>query len=251
MQARHAYFENKPHSFLRCSPSQATIALLARHAFILRQVQNGVQLYAETEASYDAYFDERAPLDFNIASTDPNFFNYTKLPTDFQGLLVYASEDELNQSNNESVTLHPRFVDQPDALKLGTLQIASASIKASFDTNSPGQFEIRFETRHTLWQYHIFGHGISQLNIRSIDGAADIPFSKAVETTLANGQNAWQLTSEFAIPLGIIKPKFQLTYTDIATTTKTVVLPNADPAKLAMTEINGEKRIVSPLYVYV
>ena len=258
IKVSHTYFENEIDQNVVFKPQVATQAFIEKYSFKIRQDTYGLQVYVQSQQpiyellEYIHQTDGINLFDFDILAKDPNFYIYTELPLSIQGPLLYSSEDELNQFENESIRLHLRIGDARDESVFGELQISFDDIINNLNSSVKNEYEIRFDARSTRWQYYIIYASNIHYDTISIKGSSGIEFSDPIEVSLPNGDKALLMTSTSLIPLSNI-PKFKFDLINSKTDGTTIFsgLPNPDPNALSLTEIDGEMLPCSPAYIYI
>ena len=129
--------------------------------------------------------------------------------------------------------------------------------------DSSSKFEIAFNARSTQWNYYVINKSSIKLDHPKIEGKSEIKFEGPFNRVSQTGNKALFFTSgNHLIPLSEIpKFKFNLINESKASaktakktlTSKTIYtsLPNPDPGKIDIEEIEKKIIVSSSIYVYV
>ena len=267
VQVFHSYFENSFCNCLQFKPTNETMELLNRFGFKLRNYPNGFDLYTNSNNSLKSLFqyisnttDQRV-FDFDIESDNPGFNCFTNLPADWIGQILFDSSSPSNNFENGSLVLATGFSKKMTSLLTGKLSVQFDDILKYTGDKQYADLTIQFETRNTQWQYFIVNKSALHLTNLFIKGN-NIEFNEPENVTIQSGQQALMFSSgEHFLPLSK-KPKYRFSlFEHSAEETGTIKkaadkiifkgLPNPDPLRINIADMNGKQHVSSPMYVFV
>ncbi len=265
----HSFFAHNECNCLQFVPTPETQSVLRRYGFKINPSVNGFGLYTNSTdnlENYLTYISSASGLnkfEFNIESVDADFQIYTNLPVNWQGQLLFTSNNSQNTATSGSIQLQMNLEPGNDPSKIGTLNILFSDITSQTNKGNLN-YEINFTARSTQWQYNIINQSNVELDQPSIKGKSEEVFDGPVSTNLANGQNALLFSSQNLLPLSqVALYEFNLVNEQSKSTTNSQLkkisgsatvfkgLPNASPSHFSITEMNGETVISSPMYIYI
>ncbi|NND61568.1 MAG: hypothetical protein HKN48_00075 [Flavobacteriaceae bacterium] len=266
LKIEHHYFEELICNALQLQPGPATKKLMSQYPIRLNQIQGTYEFYVNTTNSMGDYLEylksksEDGYLDFELVVIGQEFFGYTNLTIDEIPSYLYTSDSFQNQVESDLIDLSP-------VLTTNNPVNVFAAVKLSFDdliaqAESIPQYRITFEARETQWEYFIINRSEIDLSNSSISGNEDIVFEGPDKVVLQNGEEAFKFSSgEQLLRLSEIpKYKFDLISTppingneDARLRNKKIFegLPNPNPLQMNIIEVDGFKRVSSPMYIYV
>jgi hypothetical protein len=266
----HSYFEQGICNCLRFKPGATTTGLLKRFDFKIRNKINGFDFYSNSRYTITAFLQyiqtstNQTFFDFEIESNDPNFHLFTELPVDWVGQLFYDSQASVNMHQDGVVELGQSLSENANITSLGNLTVHFDDILKFGPGNKCAQFAINYKARSTQWQYFVINKSSIQLNNPAIGGKADIGFNGPENVTIENGERAILFTSgDNLIPLSKVPTyKFDLVNRPAlngndppkrASAPKIIFrgLPNPDPKRIGIVNVNSINQVSSPIYVYV
>ena len=268
LEVFHTYFDKNSCRCLEFNPGDATGTLITRFGFKMKANTNGFEFYSNSSQALDSLltYIERATgqtyFDFDIVTNDPQFNNFTELPVNWAGQLLYDSRKV--SDNNGTVLLMGTLSDTRSIQVLGNLKLYFKDIMAFLAEYGYVQFNISYKARSTQWQYYIINTSAVPLNNSGIAGKTGINFSGPETVNIATGQQALFFSSgNTFIPLSE-RPvqKFDLVNKPVNTGNgmlnkspgpKIIFkgLPNPDPKWNGNVVIDTVNRVSSPMYVYV
>jgi hypothetical protein len=268
MQVLHSYFKEGICNSLLFTPAPATEKLIKRYGFKIRQKINGFDFYTNASSSITDFLTHIQQttgdtfFEFEIHNTNPNFNIFTELPVNWMGQIQYDTHTRV-ATTGAIIQLQAIFESKNAPPPFGNLKIQFDNLLALQTSNQLSQFEIQYHARATQWQYYIINTSAIPLENPMVKGKSDIQFVGPTNITIQTGQEALLFSSgEQFIPMSEIPTyKFDLINTinsqtttiKNATTSKTIFkgLPNPNPGRIGTVEVNGEKKVTSPMYVYV
>ncbi|MDB5134940.1 MAG: hypothetical protein JWP37_1543 [Mucilaginibacter sp.] len=270
VEVLHSYFEHGICNCLRFKPGATTSGLLKRFDFRIRNKINGFDFYTNSRNTITAFLKyiqtstNQTFFDFEIESNNSNFHLFTELPVDWVGQLVYYSQADTNVYQEGVVELDQSLSENVNATSLGNLTLHFDDIIKFGIDNGYAQFAINYKARSTQWQYFVINKSSIQLNNPAIGGKADIGFNGPENVTIENGERAILFTSgDNLIPLSEVPTyKFDLVNRPALngndppkrTSAPKIIfrgLPNPDPKRIGIVNINSINQVSSPIYVYV
>jgi uncharacterized UBP type Zn finger protein len=99
VEVTHTYFEHGFCKGLHFQPSQATDMLIHRFGFTYVITKKGLQFYAKRKQDLIGFLNyvldvaDKPYFEFLVSTDNDNFYQFTDLPLDELGLLVYSSKD--------------------------------------------------------------------------------------------------------------------------------------------------------------
>nr|WP_321235687.1 hypothetical protein [uncultured Psychroserpens sp.] len=261
LEVRHTYFETGFCQGLVYSFSNDTKQLIDRFNFKLFITDKGFQFYFPQENAIEAFLNHITAatgishFEFNTNAVDQAFYQYTNLPIDANGGLLFDSSQ--GDSEPSFIVLKQQFQQELIANDLFKLRISFADVLKSKGNGFPVHYKINFFSRATKWQYNIINSSQQNFNQLSIKGAADIEFDSGKEVVLQNGQVATCFSSIQDILFSQV-PKYSF---DLIGTTETLGvqkettifkgLPMPNPKQLQVSTEHTQKVLISPMYVYI
>ena len=270
VEVSHTYFEKSICNCLQFSAGSDTAQLIKRFGFKLKNNTNGFDLYVNSSSALSSLLNyickatSQTSFDFDITTNNKNFTSFTDLPVNWVGQLIYDSQASSNTNDAGVIQLAETLSKNQSTPLLGNLKLYFNDIlKFSSDTG-PAHFNISFKARATQWQYFIINKSQVQLTSPAISGKTDISFTGPENIALETGQQALLFSSDSTlIPLSE-RPKHRFDLVNKpaeagrgafgkAPAPKIIFkgLPNPDPARFGIVEIDKINQVSSPMYVYV
>ena len=266
----HTYFEQSICNCLQFSAGADTLTLIKRFGFKLKNNVNGFELYVNSDSPLNELFKyisnttDQTLFDFDIVTNNKNFTGFTDLPFNWVGQLLYNSQASTSTADAGIVQLSETLSKNQSSPLLGNLKLNFNDIlKFSAETN-PVQFNICFKARATQWRYFIINKSLVQLSSPAISGKTGIDFTGPENITLETGQQAMLFSSDNTlIPLSerpmhrfdlVNKPSGSTGSSFAKASAPKVIfkgLPNPDPSRFGLIEIDKVNQVSSPMYVYV
>jgi hypothetical protein len=238
---------------IQCNPVGDFKEIIQRSGMVLRQSENGFQLYAPTDESISSYLEQLSntygitAFHFDITVEDYEFYNYTNLPLDRAVSFSFSSADPQNNTHGALTNLHPSLEEVGDNNQLGKLHIAFSDMFVLTTIDAPVAFAISFTQRATQWHYYLIISNLLDLyNLRIVNDDG-FTFDVPTDAVLPNGGKALLITSNVLIPLNDYN-KYNL---ELIFDEQRIKLPNASAAQIGMFEIEGAQWATSDIYVYL
>lgn len=266
----HSYFEKNICRCISFVPDNTTWKIVKRFDFRIRNTVSGFELYTSSINLIDEvlnYIKKAASVicfSFRLVINDSIFYSVTEMPINWIGQLIYDSQSDSNFHTADGIQLSEKFSKKVTTSYLGSINIYFNDIMKFGCDGRYTQFNISYLARSTQWQYYIINKNAVQPDNLTITGDTNIIFSGPENTIIGSGQQALLFTSgNTLIPLSEVpKYRFDLINKPLAGTgtvtgrqsiSKMVYpgLPNPDPRRVGITQINSETRVSSPIYVYV
>jgi hypothetical protein len=265
LAAYHTYFEKYICTCLEFTPDASTTLMLERYGFKIRKSVNGFDLFFNGSGSAAGMLEHVAGVTgqnyfaFTIDSTNEAFLLFTDLSVDWLGQLEFDSSSPANQQVNGTIVLAEKLTSCALVSDPGVLRIYFADILA----NTAPAYEIRLNARATQWQYYIVNKSAAVLDNPAISGKPAAGFSGPESVTIPTGQQAMLFSSGDLLPLSEVpKYKFDLVNHSSSESSSQLKsasggkiifkgLPNPDPGRVGIVQINGKKQTASPIYVYL
>jgi hypothetical protein len=246
----HTYFNNQIDT-ITLIPKDATKQLFHSYGLKLIKDKHSFQFYDQSDNGFShllTHINESAGIDafkFDLINTDSSFFNYTDLPINFMGNLIYSSTNTSNKIENDTVTLEPKFEENSNPLKLGEVHLKFSDLKS----DNPANFEIKFKTRSTYWKYYIINNTQVNINNLSIFSHSDLEFDAPIYTTIKQ-KEAIVIKSKMMIPLNH-HSAIDLVNTEKQQKMVLTKLPTPSPNDIIISKNEGKSMVYSPMYIYL
>ena len=269
VKALHSYFNNNVCSCLDFRPSDSTLEMMKRFGLVVKDQIDGFGFYCSTNDSLNNYLNYIATVsnetafDFNIHSKDSNFNLKTDFPTSWIGTINYNSGNKKNTLSQGVLELKVDILANDNTEFLAQLTVNFKDIIKYKELNSTVEFEIKFKSRSTQWQYYVINKSSVKLDNPKISSKPEMNFEGPVKIKIATGEEALLFTSgDHLIPL-TQSPKYKFNLIDESVkegdsqknriSSKMILngLPNPKPERIGF-EIDAITKIVSsPMYVYI
>ena len=257
----HSYFEQGICQCLWFKEGKATADLSKRFGLKRRDTINGLEFYADTQATIRAFLNyissttKATYFDFDLETTDDAFRTFTESPLGWLGQFVYDSQNESNTNDRGITQLNAELSPDFNAKSVGSLKIYfSDIIKQGF-----AQFAISYMARATQWQYFIINRSAVKLDNPAISGKNEVKFDGPETVTMDNGQKAILFTSgSNLLPLSKVSGlRFDLVNNSVQadsqkSSSKIIFkgLPSPDPIRIGTVQ-GQSNQLASPMYVYI
>jgi hypothetical protein len=250
LAVEHAYCADAAHCAFSFQPSAACAHWLAQTGALVRTGRAGLTLFADAGAPP---LPPEAAFDFEVASADPLFDNYTAgLDAPAGQVPHYSSADASFDAAGAVWRLQaaqhaPRQAART-RLRL-TLRPPAAAAAAG---GAVVRLVLPLAARATYWKYLLLGAWDGEAP-EIVDAAREVGFEPAVAEPLADGRNALAIRSSVRIALEE-RPerRFQLRSRRAARGAARVLikrLPAASPRRFGLAHIAGVPALVSEIYV--
>lgn len=265
----HSYFESNVCNCLHFKPSVETEKLQKRFGFMIRNNINGFDFFSDSKFSlasllpYIKISTNQASFDFEIESNDEAFSNFTEIPLDWRGQMHYNTNSASNYFENDVLVLGINLSEKMSSSTMGKLSVHFDDLLKYTAVKGYADLSIRLNARKTQWQYFVINKSSLSIINPVIKGNNGTVFNGPELVTIQSGEDALLFSSgENLLPLSRI-PKYKFSLVDHITANETDTikkitdrvifkgLPNADPRRVSLVEINGIKQFLSPMYVFI
>lgn len=267
----HTYFNKGICNCLQFMPDTGTQMLLKRFGFIIRDKIDGFDLYSNSTTELSALLSHVSKITgknafgFKIQTNNSSFNYFTDLPVSWRGQLMYDSQAIVSVSASNLVQLKETQLNDAGNTCIGSLNVQFDDLLKYSNTNGFAQFQINYKARSTQWQYYIINKSALALGNPAVVGKSDISFNPPSDVTIDTGQQVMLFSSgNNLIPLSEV-PQYQFDLVNNPasnsgessggknTSVKTIFkgLPNPDPARIGIVNIDNQQQVSSPMYVYV
>ncbi|MGJ8743174.1 hypothetical protein [Polaribacter sp.] len=248
VQISHSYFYNNEAIPVQFIPNKITQNIFIKFGFVIQKTPTGFNLYSNTTETLEALLTyiatttEVKSFEFNLTTSDSFFPTYTAdFPIENIGMLTYTTS-----ANNNA--LQARHIAQSDFNNFGELTIHFKDFLKYFEDNSPVNYKISLEARLIQWQYYLISEQTLDLSEIYIKTNSNIQFHKT-ERRILNNKSAIVFSSNTLIPLrNFNEHKFDL-YINEKKIIDGLPIPNANKVDVVLN--NGEKTIISEMYLYL
>lgn len=265
LSVNHEYYTSNDLAHFTFLPNKETQELLKKYQIIFSQNGNAISLSIRGDIdpnNYIHYIQENCnliALGIQVKPNSTNFYQFTDLPYDFLGRLIYRCETN-RQTNQGNVLINYSSYDPGNFEELALIKIPFSSL----DQNSikPIKYLIKFNSRRTTWIYNIITSLPEAFKALSISKYESIEFEKEDEAILENNQKVIRFTSNQSIPLrqssrslfNLMEQRLNnnsLSKQQINTRVIYKGLPNPSLSKLIIVKANQQANFYSPMYIYV
>ncbi|WP_428232583.1 hypothetical protein [Flavobacterium sp.] len=243
--------------------------LLKKNGFILHPSSNGFEVLYNSSVPINTMLDyisktsSQDYFEFNMQSSNLNFYFFTALPINWFGLITYTSHNNNNNNNNNgTITLLETLETKQSNSFTGNLKIYFEDLKKFLNNSSPVLFEIIFKARETQWYYYVINKNDVLLNNAAITEKGIVQFDGPTKVTLQTGEQALLFTSNNKHISLSEKPKFKF---DLINTSgrkelspdninaKIIIksLPVPDVSRMTIIQNSQGGQVVSPMYIYL
>jgi hypothetical protein len=251
----HEYYENGQCKNMKILPDANTQKWMTSTGVLFRQTENVGRLYIPDSFSLADAIDE-APEDFQLRfdciSTDSLFLNFTEMPIDAIGTLVFTNEF-LESAEEAPIELTGTFhANTNPSQPVATILLDLTELE-SLQENSPVHYSVQFKSREVAWVYYIVNASDSfKADQFKLDGPESDLFNGPFPATLQNGTNAVSFDSgDNLIPFQE-RSSIVLNLSDPLTNQILISrLPTARPESLQSKTVEGKRKIYSAIYIYL
>lgn len=256
LRAVHTYFGGKVCNCLQFRPDAATMIMLKRFGFEVRYRVDGFTVYtsAADRAALLSYLAETNYADafvFSMQSRRDDFVSFTDMPQDRQ--LVYDS----NKTDHDELQAFYTAADNRGVT--GNITIRFTDLLLAWQQQDAPAYSIRLRARTTQWQYFVVNRNALMLKTPTISNKKNIVFDGPVSVTIPTGEQALLFTSARDLIPFSEDPLCQFNLVNAGGSANAIGgnriiykgLPAADPSRMGVAEIDGQKVFVSPMYVYL
>lgn len=261
LSVAHSYFEKGLWDCIQLLPGKTTKTLQKRFDIKMRMGINGLEVYLNSIGSatslltYITSVTDQDYFDFEIVTDPLLFWSVTDLPSNSVGQLIYDSQLSVPKDKTTSI-LKPTLSDEPCLKNSGNVKIRFADIIKS--ESGKISFHIEFQAKSTQWNYYIINKSKIKLNKPGIaEKANSISFEGPESVTTQEGISAIRFSSGgHLLPLSQV-PKYKFDLVDDASGgtsgAKPIYkgLPNPDPIRTDIVQVNGKNVFASPMYIYI
>ncbi|QHS56443.1 hypothetical protein GWR56_13180 [Mucilaginibacter sp. 14171R-50] len=265
LMTRHAYYESGWCECFSFSADEDTARLFKRYQIGIAAVAGGFKLYTFGRGLTNLVDSLNAAgpgfFQININCSDPTFYNFTELPTNWIGSIEYNTAYTSAATAN-AAELYAKLLPDAQPGYAGKIIINFNDLTS---LNGRPAFYIEFSPRATQWQYYVINQSAVYLSSPVIeDKQHQTSFEGPQQVTTVMGQPALFFSSgQRLLPLSNW-PKYKFNLLDrlppksqgtaaFATTAKMVFkgLPNPDPGYVSPVLVNNRQQLSSPMYVYL
>jgi len=243
IELRHSYFKEGKLRGVTLQPTEASAPLLQEFDMRIMLQENFLNVYLPETTSVLDLIALGITLQFNMVSQDPIFINYTELPMNEQGIVLFKNDSALGNPAQLSTTYQ---TTANPSQTVGRISIALANLPYT-NNQEPFTYIAQFTARAVAVKYlFVAPPSITQLKMQGDDAAL---FSGPFPFVLENGTNAQVFDSGTNLfPLSEV-PTVQRTleFLSNAVPAASIKLPTPSPETLRI----ENDRIVAPVYVYL
>jgi hypothetical protein len=217
----HPAYDGAPARDLSILPLPGTERLMHNAGLIMRRISDGVTLFFDSEKTdaLEAYGRDLADpftLVFRLVSENPFFENFTELPGDRQGRIVFLESGRKQEDGVFPLTKGEALASadlqdkeaeniQPLLAQAGTPLlglVAVAPLQGMDLSGLPGHrtYRIRFRGRKSIWKYLLLGK-FSDTAFSVVDLDGEVTFSRKADETLPDSRKAGVAESDTPLPL--------------------------------------------------
>ncbi|CAM1367306.1 conserved hypothetical protein [Tenacibaculum sediminilitoris] len=262
LEVMHSYFIDNVCKGLIYTASKETEDIIKRFSLKLKVTNKGFSFYTDTKKTIREFLDYITlvtgveSFNFNVTTTNQQFYHYTNLPVNQLGIIEFSSASII--INDKEKQLIPKFTKTQEVNVLFKVAINFQDL-INLDKNKElANYKIQFEARETQWKYFIVNNSNQNLGKLSIEGKSKEEFRGPFEVELQNGQKAqeFSLVGQL-LPLSET-PKYQFNLISsskkngvdrIRVICKGLPVPNPDIIKIKGSELDIV--VASLMYVYV
>jgi len=250
----HSYFKDNICSCISLIPGAVTKSLLKRFDCKYNNPLNKFGFYCNCNSPISAFLNYIRKttgtdyFDFEINTDDQNFNYFTDLPVNWVGQLIFDTRSADNRFEKNILSLREKLSTGNNTNSLGILKIRFDDIIRYSSERTAAQFEIRFSSRSTQWQYFIINKSDAQVQ-NPVIGKADTRFTGPESVTIKTGEQALLFTSgKKLFPLMQYPGQ---TFSLVGNKTIIKTLPCPDPAMFDFVDVGGVRQVSSPMYVFI
>jgi hypothetical protein len=205
IELRHSYFEDGKLYNFTVKPAEASLRLLQEFDLRIVKKENIIRVFAPETTNVTALIESGITLQFDVFTTDLTFINYTQLPLNAPGFVLFKNDYALGNP----ALLSPTYQTTANPSQtLGRISINFANLSYT-ENQEPFTYTAQFTARAVRIKYiFIIRHDVSQLNLKGDDAAL---FSGPYPSLLPDGANAQVFDSGTNLILLSEQPKFQRT----------------------------------------
>lgn len=263
----HSYYENSVCRGLNFVPSNETRNLMQRYNFLQSSTDNILGVYCNSTQStkdllsYLLNTNENPVFEFEIQTSDPNFYAFTKLSVEWNGRLEYSSASYSTEEGSSKFDLSPNYTNEGQSTGI-FVSIHIQDLINAITAEEAVSYTITMEANATQWQYYIINNSPNSFGSLQIYTGSEVTFNGPEEVALPNNQKAKLYTSDSLLSLSEV-PMYKFKLIDASGRASTndsnpipgkVVfngLPNPNPAQTGISELDGVPVPTSPMYIYI
>ena len=267
LRVDHDYFSDGIAQGLIITPTVTTSTILDKYNFRLNLFSNGFDFYSKDRENLAAFFTyvkaatATDSFEFNMSTSDANFYVFTDLPIEWQGIINYSSQYPENKKTDQQIELVGDLSQNMAINQVAHIALYFDDIIKALEQNTVVEYQIKFTARSTQWHYYLINSSQLDLTNVAIKSTPHIGFEAPQKVTLQNQQDAL-LFSSGAQQIKLSKvPEYKLDLIENTTsepvqsltTYKTLFygLPNASPDNFTVEQLDGDSIVISPMYVYI
>lgn len=250
LAVEHTYCADAAHCALGFQPIAACVHWLAQTGALVRAGRAGLTLFADAGAPP---LPPEAVFDFEVASADPLFDNYTAGLDAPDGLIPhFDSADGSFDAAGGIWQLHAAQHVGRQATRSRLRLTLRPPIASATAGTAVTRLVLPLAARATYWRYLLLGDWDGEAP-EIVDTARQVGFEPAIAEPLADGRSALAIRSSVRIALAE-RPerRFQLRSQRAARGAARVLikrLPVASPRRFGLADIAGAPALVSEIYV--
>ncbi|WP_417873685.1 hypothetical protein [Xanthomarina gelatinilytica] len=262
LDVMHTYFENNACKGLLYVASKETENIIKRFSLKLKVTDRGFEFYMDTKNTIEEFLNYitlatgEDSFNFNVTTTNQQFYHYTNLPVNEIGVIKFSSSSVV--ISNEGEELIPNFTKKQETDVLFKVAINFQDLIKLDKNKELVNYKIQFEARKTQWKYFIVNNSNQNLGKLSIKGTSEEQFEGPFEIVLQNGQKAQEFSLEAQLlPLSEV-PKYQFNLVSsikkngvdrTRVVCKGLPTPNPNTIKIMGSKLNSV--VASLMYVYI
>ncbi len=256
----HDYFSDLIDGSISLTLGLIMEELKKRFDIQIQNIQSAYNIYINSEVSTEVFLSHLESttsnhfFDFNIQVSNPNFYNYSDIPTDFIGTYVYESNASENRLDTNVTLLNPKINTTVSHNLLGEVKIYFHDILEN--PSGATTFLIALKARATFWQYDIVQSKLDRFSNLYVDGSFSNFFEGPEQVTLPNNKVAVRFITPQPLKLSEV-PKYKFQLFGIRTTASALnknlnmELPIPDGRFTITNNENRDHKVLSPMYIYL
>ena len=274
----HQFFADRECRDISFQPTAETLALLGKAPLLMKMTRNGFTVIATCDgealnAQYGHDSDKPLSLVFKAFMGDFQFGNYTDLAGQADNTILSFDNANSHVDRHDKLRLHSgEYVSATDLIDVESpaldriLDAKDKLIKPIFvvridlaKTAKPNAdkggsthkyYCIRFNTRKTIWKYHLLGKIWNETSyIADLNNEAQFEF--VGESVFSESRTAFTFMSKKTIPL-MERSSYRFQLRDKVTNGGKVLikrLPVASTNQIFKEKINGKETVVSEIFI--
>jgi len=274
----HQFFADRECRDFSFQPTAETLALFGKAPLLIKMTRNGFTAIATCggdalNAQYGHDSDKPLSLVFKAFAGDLQFGNYTDLAGQTDKYILFLDNANSRADEQDKLRLHSgEYVSATDLIDMDSPALDSildtkdrlikpifvvrielaktAKPKADKRRSTQKHYCIRFNTRKTIWKYHLLGNIWNETAyITDLNNQAQFDFIG--ESIFSENRRAYTFMSKKAIPL-LERSSYRFQLRDKVTNSGKVLikrLPVASTSQIHKEKINGKETVVSEIFI--